>query len=362
MTKKIIIVGGGYLGAELAKSLENHLDVTLIEQRKAFVHAPAMIRAIVNPTLLDRALMPYDNLLSVGKVLHGKVTSVDESGVTLMDGTRVDADYIVISTGSTNGAAFKPAGDSIDDFRAVITGLHAKLKAASSVAIVGAGTVGSEMAGEISYGMPDKHVTLISSEASLFLQMPPKFGAELTSKLNDAGVDVKFGVRVNNLESLTDPYSGTLELSDGTTVIADLIIPAVGSHAVSDILARLPNINIEKSGRVKVDNYLRPSGLANVFAAGDVASGGDAMTIVAVGRQVPWLTKMLKALAAGKQLEEIKPYEPWKEGKAPLFLPLGPKKGNSFLVIGTFGDWITSMIKGKDLFISKYRKIFGLKG
>ena len=168
---------------------------------------------------------------------------------------------------------------------------------------VGTGMVGSEMAGEISYGMPEKHVALISSEASLSPQMPPKFGAELTPKLKNAGVDVKFGVRVNNLESLTDPYSGTLELSDGTTVIADLIIPAIGSHTVSDVLAGLPNVDIEKSGRVKVDNYLRPSFLANVFVAGDVASGGDAMTIVAVGRQVPWLSKTFKALTAGQQLE-----------------------------------------------------------
>ena len=36
-----------------------------------------------------------------------------------------------------------------------------------------------------------------------------------------------------------------------------------------------------------------------------MASGGDAMTIVAVGRQVPWLSKTFKALAAGQQLEEI---------------------------------------------------------
>ena len=360
MTKKLVIVGGGYLGAELAKALENDLDVTLIEQRRAFVHAPAMIRAIVDPSLLDRAVMPYEKLLSKGKVLHAKVTSVDESGVTLMDGTRVDADYIVVATGSTNGAAFKPAGDSISDFHGVVTGLHAKLAAAKSVVIVGAGTVGSEMAGEISYGMPEKQVTLISSEASLFPQMPPKFGAALAPKLKSAGVDVKFGVRVKNLKSLTDPYAGTLSLSDGSTLIADLVIPAIGSRVVSEVLDGLPNIDKEKSGRVKVDDYLRPSALSNVFAAGDVASGGDAMTIVAVGRQVPWLAKMFKALAEGKKLEEVKPYTPWKDGKAPLFLPLGPKKGNSFLVIGTFGDCVTSVIKGKDLFISKYRKLFGL--
>ncbi|WP_426359197.1 NAD(P)/FAD-dependent oxidoreductase [Pseudocolwellia sp. HL-MZ19] len=362
MRNKLVIVGGGYLGVELAKALENDLDVTLIEQRKFFVHAPAMIRAIVDPSLLERALMPYDLLLSTGKVIEGKVTSVDEKGVTLMDDTHIAADFIVIATGSSNGVAFKPIGDNIDDFCSVVTRLHDKLKAASSVVIVGAGTVGTELAGEISYAMPEKNVTLISSESSLFSQMPAKFGTSLTSKLNDAGVDIKLGVKVNNLESLTTPYSGTLSLSDGNTLIADLVIPAIGSRAVSAVLNGLPSITKDKMDRVKVDRYLRPSTFSNVFAAGDVASNGDTMTIVAVSRQVPWLTKMLKEQVKGKTLDQIKPYSPWATGKAPLFLPLGPNKGNSFLVIATFGDWVTSVIKGKDLFISKYRKLFGLKG
>lgn len=359
MQKKLLIVGGGYLGAELAKALENDLEVTLVEQRRAFVHAPAMIRAVVKPALLDSALLPYDKLLSKGNVVLAKADSVDEYGATLVDGRRINADYIVIATGSSNGVAFKPEGDNIDDFRAVITGLHAQLKEAKSIAIVGAGTVGTEMAGEINDAMPEKHITLISSESSLFPTMPTKLGTSLTSKLKKSGVEIMFGVKVDNLKSLTKPYSGSLHLSDGTLIEADLIIPAIGSRAESSLLDSLPNINKEKNGRVKVDNYLRPSAYSNVFAAGDVASNGDAMTIVAIGRQIPWLTNMLKKLASGKKMDQLKPYAPWK--KSPLFLPLGPKKGNSYLVIGTFGNWVTSKIKGKDLFITKYRKLFGLK-
>lgn len=359
MTKKLLIVGGGYLGAELAKSLENDLDVTLIDQRDAFVHAPAMIRALVKPSLLDRVLLPYDSLLAKGKFVKAKVIKVNESSVTLEDDTQIDADFIVIATGSSNGVAFKPAGDSIDNFRAVITELHKKLKTAKSVAIVGAGAVGTEIAGEINFAMPDKNITLISSDSSLFAKMPAKFGAAITSKLKQEGVDIKFGVKVNDLKSLTEPYSGSLSLSDGSTLTADLIIPAIGSRALSGLVDGLPNVNKENNGRVIVDKYLRPSSFTNIFAAGDVASNGDAMTIVAIGRQIPWLIKMFKALAAGKNVEQLKPYTPWK--KAPLLLPLGPNQGNSYLVIGTFGNWVTGKLKGKDLFISKYRKLLGLK-
>lgn len=358
MTKKLIIVGGGYLGAELAKTLEAHLDVTLIEARHSFVHTPAMIRAMVDPSLLDRALMRYDKLLKKGRVLHARVSSVDGEGVTLDDGSRHEADYIVMATGSTNGS-FTPAADSIDEFRAVVADVHAKLKAAKTVAIVGAGTVGTELAGEISHAMPEKTVTLISDQARLLPQMPLNFGKSLTQKLKEAGVDVRFGVSVQNLESLTTPYAGTLSLSDGTSLVADLIIPAIGARAVTKLFEGMPGVSKEKNGRVKVDKYLRPSIYPKVFAAGDAASTGDAMTAVAVGRQVSWLAKTLKALAGGKRIDQLKVYVPWS--KSPLIVPLGPVRGCSFMVVASFGDCITSNIKGKDLFIGKYRKVFGLK-
>lgn len=111
-------------------------------------------------------------------------------------------------------------------------------------------------------------------------------------------------------------------------------------------------------GRIKVDGYLRPSSLPNVFAAGDIAAAGDAMTIVGISRQKPWLEKTLKSLASGKPIEDLKPYVPWGD-KTPILVPLGPERGSAFLMIATLGDRVTRMMKGRDLFISKYRKLLG---
>jgi hypothetical protein len=86
-----------------------------------------------------------------------------------------------------------------------------------------------------------------------------------------------------------------------------------------------------------------------------VAEAGDAMTIVAVSRQVPWLKKTLTSLIDGKKVEDLGKYKPW--GKAPILVPLGPQKGNSYLVMFTAGDFLTRLMKGKDLFVSKYRKM-----
>lgn len=357
MSKRIVIVGGGYVGSELAKSLDDKADVTLIEQRSHFVHAAAMIRAVVDPAILDRALIAYDALLKKGRVMQARATVVDGEGVTLADGTRVDADYVVVATGSDYAAPFKASGADIEGLRAANADAHARLKAAQSVAIVGAGAVGTELAGEIAHAMPDKIVTLISSEPALFAQKGKRLGPALHRKLEAAGVNVVFGARAENLIETTAPYSGVLELSDGSTLSADLIFPVIGARAASDLLAALPGAQTGHANRIKTDRWMRPSTLPNVFAAGDAAEAGDDMTIVATTRQLPWLKKTFDALLDGRKLEDLKPYAPWR--KAPIVVPLGPRKGNSFLGAFTVGNFATSAIKGRDLFLTGRNKQFG---
>ncbi|MEM8572637.1 MAG: FAD-dependent oxidoreductase [Pseudomonadota bacterium] len=353
----LVIVGGGYIGAELAKSLENDLDVSLVEPREAFVHAPAMLRALVDGSVREQALIPYDRLLTNGRLIKSKATSVTNGKVVTEDGSEIEADYIVLSPGASNGGIFKPADESIDTFREAQGRVAQKIRDASSIVIVGAGAVGIELAGEIAHRFPEKSVSLVSADAKLFPGFPAKLGKGLEHKLKAMGVEVILGQRVQDLQSTTEPYSGAVTLGDGRVISADLMIPAIGSKPQTALFDGLPNIERTPDGRVKVDGYLRPSSLPNVFAAGDAVDAGDLMTIVATSRQQPWLAKLLKALAAGAALESQKSYTPW--GKAPILVPLGPAKGNSYLIIATFGDWMTKTMKGKDLFVSKYRKLLG---
>ena len=204
--------------------------------------------------------------------------------------------------------------------------------------------------------MPDKKITLISDQDRLFPAMPDKFGNALAGKLRDAGVTLVLGKKAENLQSLTEPYAGSLKLSDGSEHDFDLVFPVLGSRACSDLLHGLPDTQKSTANRVKADPWLRPSSLPNVFAAGDVADAGDGMTIVAASRQLPWLRSTLKSLMAGKPLEAIKPYKPWGP-KAPILVPLGPTRGNSFLGLFTAGDWVTRKMKGEDLFVKKYNKL-----
>lgn len=356
---KLAIIGGGYAGFNLARLLDAHVEVTLIEAREAFVHNVAAIRAMVEPDLLDRIVIPYDRLLKRGRVVRGRASAVDTAGVTLADGQRLNADAVVVATGSHYAAPFKPQGDSATNFKASMTAIAAQIASASQVVIIGAGAVGVELAGEIKSVHPARSVALVSDQARLFPMYPEKLHTKLLERLTALGVSLHLGQAASRLEQTAAPYEGAVILADGTE-LAGLIVPAIGSKIADSPAHALPGIDRKPNGQLGVDRWLRPSDLSNVFVIGDLAATGEGMTVVSTTRQTPWLAKTLRKLAKGAKLEILPAYPAWKV--PPILLPLGPKRGASVLPLGrgwVVGDGVTAAIKGKHLFIPRYHKEFG---
>ena len=359
-TYHVVIVGGGYAGFNLARLLDAHIDVTLVEAREAFVHNVAAIRAVAEPALLARIVIPYDRLLKNGRVVRGRAASIDAHGVTLADGTRIGADAIVVATGSHYAAPFKPSGDSAADFAAILHDVAAQVAAAAQVVIVGAGAVGLELAGEIKTAYPGKSVALVSDGPRLFPMYREQLHIKLVERLSRLGVALHLGQAANGLARIDRPYEGEIALPDGTS-LAGLIVPAIGTRLADSPGHDLAGIDRKPNGQLGVDNWLRPSRLPNVFAIGDLAATGEGMTVVSTTRQTPWLAKTLRKLAAGQKLESLASYAPWKV--TPILLPLGPETGASVLPLGkhgmVVGDRITAAIKGKALFVARYQREFG---
>ena len=355
--KRIVIVGGGYAGTMVARALDGVAEVRLIEPRDRFVHNVAAIRAVVEPALLERLIIPYDRLLRRGSIIQGLATEIDERCVVLADSATIEGDIVVAATGSTYARPFKPRSASGETFAGDSRAAHEALRAARTIAIVGGGAVGVELAGEITAAWPDKRVTLLASSPSLLPGYSARLSAALAEQLQAQGVTLRLGARVDGLETAERPFAGALNLA-GETIEADLIFPAIGArpHAPPITAASLA-----ASGRVEVDLWLRPAGLSSVFALGDGAQTGDFMTIVAITRQAPWLVKTLKAVMAGRAVETLAPYAPWPVPA--ILVPLGPKAGASVLPVTrrglTVGRRTTAVLKGRDLFIPRYRKEFG---
>jgi NADH dehydrogenase FAD-containing subunit len=361
--KRVIIIGGGYAGTQLARALDSDADVALIEPREAFVHNVGAIRAVVDPALLDSLILPYDRLLKRGRIVRDRAVAIKGTTVELQSGKSLSGDVVVIATGSTYAAPFKPVDDQMSAFRQASDALHKQLASARRVAIIGAGAVGVELAGEIAAAMPGKQVDLVSANSSLFPEFNPGLGERLGRELEWMGVTLNLGATAQSFDPQRS-LGGTVKLSNGTSLNADLIVPALGARPASQIAASLPQAALDKLGRIAVDPWLRVGDSKAVFALGDVAACGDMMTIVAVSRQAPWLAKTIKAMLNGKPIEQLPAYTPWPN--PPILIPLGPKRGASVLPISkrglVVGDTLTSAIKGKKLFVPRYHKEFRTSG
>jgi NADH dehydrogenase FAD-containing subunit len=184
----------------------------------------------------------------------------------------------------------------------------------------------------------------------------------LHAELTALGVVVHLGAKAEGLNGVKAPTSGPLQIGEQASLAADLVFPAIGTKPNSALLRALAGASFDPLGRVTVDGWLRPAGAQNLFAFGDAAASGDLMTIVGVSRQAHWLAKAIKAILAGHPLETQPRYSPWRA--PPILVPLGPKRGASVLPLTksglTVGGFLTSKIKGKVLFVPRYRKEFGI--
>jgi len=194
----VVVIGGGYGGVTVARALDEHAHVALVEPKDAFVHNVAALRALVEPTWLPRIFLPYDQLLAHGTVVRDRAVHVDVDRVVLASGQRLSPDLIVLATGSTY--PFPAKSDEPNTVVAIgrYRAAHANLDQANRVMLLGAGAVGLELAGEIAAAWPDKHIVLVDrSDQILPGPYDQRLRDELNRQLDDLGerVELRLGRR-----------------------------------------------------------------------------------------------------------------------------------------------------------------------
>jgi len=239
MAKRVIVVGGGYAGAAVARALDEAAEVRLIHARDRFVHNVAAIRAVVDPSLLDRILIPYDRLLRRGSARQSFVVGVSSRGVTLADGEQIEGDVVVVATGSHYATPFKPQGETTREFAENLRAAHSNLMTANAVAIVGGGAVGVELAGEISSAYPSKAVMLVSGSPSVMPGYSDKLADALAAQLRSKEVSLRFNRRVENLAARDRPFAGSPD-EDLGGAHGQLIFPALGARPTTAVFNKCP--------------------------------------------------------------------------------------------------------------------------
>ncbi len=355
----VVVIGGGYGGINAAKALDDLADVVLVEPKDAFVHNVAALRALVDPSWLPRIYLPYDRLLSNGRVLRDRAAKVDVGRVTLASGAEIRADYIVLASGSAYPFPAKNDTDAAAAAHARVRAAHAGLAAAARVLLVGAGPVGIELAGEIKAVWPGKQVTLLdAADDILGERFRPDLKAELRRQL--AAIGVRLALASPLREGPPAPpgelRTFTVITEPGAEITADIWFRCYGVQPVSDYLvgdlagARRPD------GFVEVTPYLQVAGQDNVFAVGDVSAADHKMAGIA-GRQAHLVAANIRALITGDG--GMTPYQP---SPAAIIVPVGPSGGSGQLP--GRADLATpervAEVKGRDLMVGRFTELLGV--
>ena len=354
----VVIIGGGYGGIAVAKALDEHAMVTLVEPKDAFVHNIAALRSIVQPDFLPRMFLPYDRLLVRGQVRRDRAVRVDGHTVELASGTRLAPDYIVLASGSSYPFPAKSDQTSTSDAIARYRSAHDDLKRAGRVMLLGAGAVGLEFAGEIAAAWPDKDVVLVDLAPDI-LPGPydPRLRAEVNRQLDDIGIRRILGSPLVQLPPVPAGELGTFTVNttDGTAIEADIWFRCYGIAPQTDYVAGDLLAARTAEGYLEVTPELRVVGFEKVYALGDI-SAIDVNKAGVAGRQAAVVAKNIQAQLEGSA--ELAAYAP---SRPVIILPLGPAGGSGQLPDGEIASpELISKIKGQHMMIDRYVEMLNL--
>ncbi|MFN6550955.1 NAD(P)/FAD-dependent oxidoreductase [Mycolicibacterium septicum] len=275
------IVGGGLAGAKAAEALrdndfDGHVVLFAAEDQLPYERPPLSKEYLAGKKKLDDFTVDPASWYRDHNVelrLGTEVTAVNaaEHTLALPDGTTVGYDRLLLATGSSSRRPPIPGSDAagvhylrtIDDAAA----LSAALPPGSTLAVVGAGWIGLEVAAG-ARGR-DVNVTVVeSAHLPLLAALGAEVGEVFAQLHREHGVDLRLDQSVK--EVTTDNGTATgLRLGDGSTVTADAVLIAVGA-APNIGLAEQAGLAIADGG-VLVDASLRSSD-PDIFAVGDIAA------------------------------------------------------------------------------------------
>jgi len=298
---RIVIVGAGFGGIELARGLRKApVEVLIIDRNNYHNFQPLMYQVATGGLEPDSIAYPVRRIFRACPNVSfrmGEVGRVDwqRSRLFTSIGT-IPYDYLVIATGSrTNYFNFEGVQDRLLTLKGLPDALNIRsyvyqnlekaianysgepLEEIMNVAIVGGGPAGIELAGALAemkrHVIPKDFPDLDTGKMSINLYqagdrvlnaMSEQASGKALAYLREMGVNVKLRARVVSYEQ------DELHLEDGTRFPTDTVIWTAGVQAAP--IQGLPDACILKGGRITVDACNQVVGLDNVFAIGDVAA------------------------------------------------------------------------------------------
>ena len=336
---RVVIAGGGFGGLKLAQELDSrHFQVILIDHHN-YHQFPPLIYQVASSGLEPSSIaFPFRSALRKKKGFVFRLAEVQgvapERNLLLTSVGEVKYDYLILACGGTtnffgndqiarHSLPMKTLYESMNLRNVLLQNMEKALvsddeerrNALLTVAIVGGGPSGVEIAGALAemkrYVLPKDYpyldsslfrIHLLDASPRLLQAMSERSSETAARGLREMGVEIHTGTMVSD-------YDGkTLRLSDGSEMKTRTVIWVSGivANAVEGIQAEA----LGRGRRILVDEHNEVKGLTNVFAIGDQClmtadpnypNGHPQLAQVAI-QQARLLARNLRARQEGKPL------------------------------------------------------------
>ncbi|MBK0402751.1 NAD(P)/FAD-dependent oxidoreductase [Adhaeribacter sp. BT258] len=301
MTKKIVIIGGGFAGVNLANSLsgEPEFQVTLVDKNNYNFFPPLLYQVATGFLEVSNISYPFRKLLQGKPNLNfrlGELMEVkpEENKIVLSNG-ELEYDYLVMATGTEtnyfgidnirkNAQPMKTVHDAINlrnfmlqkSEEATLATDDNERRKLTTIVVAGGGPTGVEVAGMLAemrknIGQKDypeltgieSEIYLVDGGPSVLAPMSKASQQYTHDSLVELGVNVKLNKQVINYED------DLVTFADGETIETKILIWAAG--VTGKMIAGMPTESYGRGRRLLVNEYNKVENTENIFAIGDIA-------------------------------------------------------------------------------------------
>ena len=340
--KRIVIVGGGLGGLELAfKLVDSDYQVVLVDKNN-YHQFPPLIYQVASGGLEPSISFPFRRLFQGKKDFFfrmAKVESVNTDKKTIKTTVgEIDYDYLVLAFGAKTNffgnkdieattLPMKSVSEAMRLRNTILRNLElalteedpARKQALMNIVVVGGGASGVEIAGAvaemkkniIARDYPDldssqMHIYLVNAVDRLLSAMDPVSSKRAERDLKELHVHIR------QPQFATEYKDGILKTSAGLEIPTQTVIWVSGICA--NTVEGFPAESIGHAGRFLTDRFCRVKGVKDVYAIGDVSLvegdeeyplGHPQLAQVAM-QQAKTVAKNFKAMSKGKELKPFK--------------------------------------------------------
>ena len=341
--KRIVIVGGGLGGLELAfKLVDDDYQVVLIDKNN-YHQFPPLIYQVASGGLEPSSIsFPFRRLFQGKKDFFFRMAKVESvnTGKKIINTTvgEIDYDYLVMAFGAKTNffgnkdieattLPMKSVSEAMRLRNTILRNLElalteedpARKQALMNIVVVGGGASGVEIAGAvaemkkniIARDYPDldssqMHIYLVNAVDRLLSAMDPVSSKRAERDLKELHVHIR------QPQFATEYKDGILKTSAGLEIPTQTVIWVSGICA--NTVEGFPAESIGHAGRFLTDRFCRVKGVKDVYAIGDVSLvegdeeyplGHPQLAQVAM-QQAKTVAKNFKAMSKGKELKPFK--------------------------------------------------------